>query len=217
MILDAARHRRALHASSMLTASARRLHRPDAAMVKPEKVIRVLNEAGVRFVVMGTHGITGYRGEPRATQDVDILVPQREHARAVEAVQAAFPRLEVEEQPVVTRFRDPKTEFVVIDLMRPATPLLKLAYKQSVAVGDEYRIPNLEMALASKYAAMISPVRPLGKKYTDAGDFVEIVQHNYDKIRLKKLRKLAEGIYEGPGDEIVKHVEDARAGRTLDI
>ena len=29
-------------------------------MVTPEDVIAVLNEAGVRFVLMGTHGISGW-------------------------------------------------------------------------------------------------------------------------------------------------------------
>jgi hypothetical protein len=73
------------------------------------------------------------------------------------------------------------------------------------------------MALATKYAAMVFPNRPIGRKYTDAGDFVEIVQHNYDEIDRRKLRRFGELVYPGGGSELLRFVEDAKAGRKLQI
>jgi hypothetical protein len=217
MIAQAERHLAALRTSSMLTDSYRRMYRPDAAMVRPEKVIRVLKQAQVKFVVMGTHGITGYRGEPRATQDIDLLIRRQDHRKAVEAIRKAYPKLTSREEAVVTRFIDPATGNVVIDLMKPYMDLYKLVFRNTVSVSDRYLIPNLEMALAAKYAAMISPNRALGKKYTDAGDFVEIVQHNHERIDLGKLKKLGEEVYRGGGSELLQYVAAAKEGRTLKI
>ncbi len=217
MILKTARHREALRTSGMLTQWQRRMYWPDAAVVKPEKLIQVLNKAKVRFVVMGTHGIGGYRDEPRATQDVDLLIRSRDHRKAVAAVRQAFPKLGVSDQPAVTRFTDPTTGRVVIDLMRPFDALYRLVFRNAVAVGGAYWIPNLEMALASKFAAMISPNRPPDKKHLDAGDFINMVRHNRDDIHSKKLWKLAELVYMGGGDDVLGCVEDAKAGRTLQV
>jgi len=81
-----ARHKVALGKSSQLTAIFRRMYKPQAPMVTPEVVIKVLNKAKVKFVLMGTHGIGGWRSEPRATQDVDVLISKSHHRKAVAAV-----------------------------------------------------------------------------------------------------------------------------------
>src|SRR6516225_5621358 len=77
------RHRIALTKSSQLTTIFRRMYKPKAAMITPEAVIKILNKAKVKFVLMGTHGIGGWRSEPRATQDVDVLILKSHHRKAV--------------------------------------------------------------------------------------------------------------------------------------
>src|SRR5437016_789084 len=134
MILDAAKHLQALRTSSMLTDSFRRMYQRTAVMVRPEKVIRVLKAAGVRFVVMGTHGVSGYRKEARATQDVDVLVRRTDHKKAVAALSEAYAKLQVRETPVVTRFIDPSTDEPVIDIMKPYTRHLQLVFRHCVPV-----------------------------------------------------------------------------------
>jgi hypothetical protein len=64
---------------------------------------------------------------------------------------------------------------------------------------------------------MISPNRSPEKKHTDASDFISIVRNSYDDIDLNKLRKFGEVVYKGGGSEIVQYVEDAKAGRTLQV
>jgi hypothetical protein len=217
MITDAAKHLEALHVGSTLTEWFRREFRPKAVMVRPERVFRALRDANVRFVVMGTHGINGYRDQARATQDVDILVRPTDHARAIEVVHKAYRKLEVDDTAVVTRFLDPTTGKVVIDLMKPKANLLLEAFKYCVAVGDSHRIPDLEMAIASKYAAMISPNRSNDRKHIDAGDFLNMLRQNENKLDRKKLKRLGDLVYKGGGEELLQYVEDGLAGKTLQI
>ena len=208
-------HGEALRISSEITRTLRRMYWPETSMVGPADVISVLNEAGVRFMLMGNYGISGWRGEARATEDVDILVRTRDHRKAVQAIHEAFPPLQMADFPVVTRFLDPVREIPLIDLMKPNQPLFKVAFRQAVLDTEGYLIPNLEFALACKFAAMVSPNRKEQKKYLDAADFMSIVEKNASAIRLNRLRRLGERVYPGGGTEIIQLVEDAKAGRRL--
>lgn len=208
-------HGEALRKSTEITRTLRRMYWPEISMVAPADIIPVLNDAGVRFILMGNYGITGWRGEVRATEDVDILVRTRDHRKAVRTIQGAFPRLQVMDNPVVTRFLDPVTKTPLIDLMKPNQPLFKIAFRQAVRDAEGYLVPNLEFALACKFAAMVSPNRQERKKYLDAADFMSIVEKNASAIRLDRLRRLGERVYPGGGAEILQLVEDAKAGRRL--
>jgi hypothetical protein len=188
---------------------------PEMTMIGPTDVMDVLNEAGVRFMLMGNYGMTGWRGEPRATVDVDVLARQRDRSKAERAVRDAFPRLGVVDSTGATRFLDPAIGKPLIDLMNPTQPLFKVAFRQTVLVEGDYRIPNLELALACKYAAMMAPDRPNYRKFLDAADFISMVDHNPSTIRQARLRQLGEKVYQGGGAEVLQMVEDARAGRRL--
>jgi hypothetical protein len=193
----------------------RDMYWPEATMIKPEEIIRLLNKAKVRFVLMGTYGINGYRYQTRATQDVDILVWAKDHDKAVAILRASYPRLKFEDFPVVNRFLDPKTGKPLIDVMKPENESLQAAFKYSVWVGKSHLIPDLEMALVSKFAAMVSPNRILSKKLLDGADFADMVETNLSKIDLRKLRRLGEKVYKGGGQEIIQLVDDIKAGRPL--
>ncbi len=73
------------------------------------------------------------------------------------------------------------------------------------------------MILVCKYAAMISLSRPDDKKHTDIGDFINMVRTNRESIDLNKLGELGEIVYTGGGAEVVKYVEDIKAGRSLRV
>ena len=64
-------------------------------MIPPGEVIRVLREAGVRFVLSGAYALNVWTDAPRATVDVDVLIASGDHAAAA-AIQTAFPRLDIE-------------------------------------------------------------------------------------------------------------------------
>ena len=211
------RHRVALAKSSQLTAIFRHMYKPQAAMITPEAVIKVLNQAKVKFILMGAHGIGGWRSEPRATQHVDVLVRKSHHRKAVAAVKKAFSDLQVQDLPAVTRFLDPLDGKPVIDLMKPGEDFYREVFKDPVRVGKTHLIPNLEAAIASKYAAMISPHRPAEKKHLDAADFVSMVTANYDQVDRDILFSLGEMVKSGGGTEILKRIEDAQAGKSFQI
>ena len=168
-------HARGMRISVALTSDYRQTHRKGAMDIRPQDVIDVLTAAGVKkWVLMGLHGYVGYLPQPRATQDVDVLISQGDRQRAVKAVRQAWPTLVVEELEVVVRFKDPNDCFAdgrpkpVIDLMLPWSRLNEaiLKEKENVLVDPDtqHRIPTVEAALASKYAAIISDFRDREKK-----------------------------------------------------
>ena len=188
-------------------------------LITPGDVIRLLNEAGVRFLLVGAHGLSGWTQKPRATEDVDILVGTRSHKKAARLLQGAYPHLTIEDHEVVTRFRDPATGRVVIDVMKANQPLYRDALKHTKHVsseGQSYEIPSLELALAMKFAAMISVTRSDEDKHTDASDFIKIVKANPD-IDFVKLHQLGQLVYNGGGDEVTQKVRQVRAGEKLTL
>jgi hypothetical protein len=187
--------------------------------ITPEKVIDVLNAAGVRFMLAGAHGIGGWMNEGRTTQDVDVLVATRHLRAAVQAVHEAFPRLTINDTPFVTRFAEPTTGKVVLDVMKPNQPLHRVAMRHAHRIETPkrvYHIPTLEFALAMKFAATVSPWRERKRKMQDAVDFAWIVEAN-PVIDLTKLAQLGERVYPGGGREIVEMVRRVRAGERLEL
>jgi hypothetical protein len=185
--------------------------------IAPLDVITVLNGAGINFVLVGAYGLAGWTKKPRATEDVDVVVAARHHKKALKALLAAFPHLEADDHEVVTRLRDRETRDVAVDVMKPNQALYRETFKHAVSIRSgqqEYRIPSLEMALAMKFAPMISLTRDDAKKYMDAHDFIQMVRVNPD-IDLEKLSELGDLVYPGGGQEIVEKVRQVRAGEKL--
>jgi len=210
-------HLRALATSSTLAGFFRDMYRPSATMASPKKIIRLLNEAKVSFVLMGAHGVGGWRRKARSTEDVDVLVAKKDHAKAVRVLRSAFPKFIVEDGVIVTRFKDPITKETRIDLMKPLQKVYQMAFRHTRMIGDSHRVPDLEMALISKFSAMVSPHRQGPRKIQDAADFADILTHNQANVNMAKLVKLANQVYSGGEKEIVKLVKDILAGRPIQV
>jgi hypothetical protein len=196
--------------------------------IKPQDVIDVLVSAGIKkWVLMGLHGYVGYLPQPRATQDVDVLIGQSDRKRAVKAVHEAWPMLVVEELEPVVRFKDPADCFndgrpkPVIDLMMAWSNLNEaiLKDKELVVVDPQTQhvIPVVEAALASKYAAMISDFRDWEKKQQDSVDFRRIARANYDLVRREILRRLGNLVWDGGGAELEEFLEMAQRDEAFPI
>jgi hypothetical protein len=187
--------------------------------IKPIDVISVLNDAGINFMLVGLHGIVGWLQEPRATQDVDVLVASRHHKKAVKALLGAYSQLSAEDLPVVTRLRDPDTKKVVIDVMKTNQQLYRQALKYSRVIqseGQTFKIPTLELALAMKFAPMVSLHRPEEDKFQDAHDFILMVKSN-PTIDLKILADLGDLVDSEGGKELLEMVRRIRAGEKLQL
>jgi hypothetical protein len=215
--LEGREHWEAVRVGSRLTSNFRRKYQPMATLVTPEAVIRALYRAGIRCVLMGTYGIEGWRSEPRATQDVDVLVAKKDVRKAVTVLRKRYPKLTVADYPVVTRFVEPTTGKGVLDVMKPAQAIYQMVFRHTIPVGKTHRLPTLEMALASKFAAMVSPRRDTAKKLIDAGDFVDVVRYNRATLDVPKLIRLVEKVYSGGGAEVRRLIEDIDAGRMIQI
>src|ERR1700722_3297254 len=173
----------------------------DKRFLSPLDVIRVLNREKISFVLVGAYGLAGWRTQARATEDVDVVVAARQVAKAVRVLTKAFPYLEADDCEVVMRLRDRETKQVAIDVMKPLQPPYHAIFKytKKILAGKEtYRVPTLEMALACKFAPMISLMRMDEKKLQDAADFINIVKKNAD-IDLEILEKLGKIVYTGGG------------------
>src|SRR4029077_13239672 len=115
------------------------------------------------------------------TQDVDVIVASRHEKKAVKALLEAFPQLQADDMPVVIRLRDRETKRVAIDVMKTNQQLFRQALKHTRTIhveGHTYKIPSLEMALAMKFAPMVSIYRADIEKYQDAHDFGQMVLNN---------------------------------------
>jgi hypothetical protein len=219
-------HAYAIRASTRLTSYAKRHQRKDAMDITPQDVIDVLNSAGVKdWVLMGLHGYVGYMPNPRATQDVDIMVSSSGRARAKKAIATRWPELLIRELSHVTRFLDPSDldseehPKPVVDLMHPWSPFQELILKEYVIVDAEtqHRLPTVEAALVSKYAAMLSPHRDRDKKEQDAVDFRRVARANRNRIRPDDLHRLASLVWEGGADEIDRFVQIALSDEPFPI
>jgi hypothetical protein len=199
----------------MLSESFRRMHNAKAMKIEPKDVIKILNLAEVKFVLMGVHGIGPWMVEPRATREVDVLVQKSHHRKAVRAIRAAFPKLQIQDYPAVTRFLDPADNQVAIDLMKPVEEHHQEALKNTVPSGTTHRFPTLEIALACKLAAMTSPNRSERKKLLDMADFMAMVEPHYEDIDRGVLFSFGEMVRNGGGPEILRLIDDIQAGRPI--
>jgi hypothetical protein len=190
------------------------------------QVLRTLTQKKIPFVLTGAHGIGGWTGRPRSTHDVDILVKGgRNHARAVTALKALYPQLEVRDFAGVTAFFIPGERESVLDVTYPhradlEETLAHPVWTENKEQGLRYRVPTLEAALANKYGAMVTPTRDLKKRSQDAVDFAWMVDHSLDEgqqpIDLEKLAGLGEKVWPGGGGkEILDMVDQVKAGRSI--
>jgi hypothetical protein len=206
-----------------LSALYRRMHR-SMSPVQPDfrQIITTLQAKKIRFVLTGAHGISTWTGRPRSTHDVDVLVKGgRNHARAVKALRALYPEMEVRNFTGLTAFFVPGERESVIDVIFPHRADIEVTLQTAVLIekeGLEYRIPALEAALANKYGAMNNLLRDPGKRTIDAADFYFMVRHSLDAgrepIDLEQLSALGEMVWPGGGGaEILGLVEQAKAGQ----
>lgn len=211
----------AVRESAYLSELFRRRHRMPGIVIEFDKIIDALLAKKIPFVLTGAHGISTWTGRPRSTHDVDILVKTgRNYARAVKAIQALYPQLEMRVLTGVSAFFVPGEFESVIDVTYPHRHDIGETLATAIWIDDKgrrYRVPALEAALANKYGATLTPTRDAGKRGQDMVDFYAMVKHSLDEgrtpIDMVRLAELGELVWPGVGGaEIVRFVELAKAG-----
>ncbi|MFO0841202.1 MAG: hypothetical protein U0797_02240 [Gemmataceae bacterium] len=205
-----------VHGSSLTTSSwLSSLYVQD--QIPPLDVIAVLEAAKIKYVLVGAHGLGGWTRQPRATQDVDVIVAARQVRKAVRALQEAYPALEAKEFDVVVRLGHAETGTFLIDIIKPVEKVMRAALQNRTEARSgkrAYFVPTLEMALTLKFAPMISLTRTQAKKHFDVGDFINMIEAN-SNIDEAKLAELGDLVYNGGGKEIVEKVGQVRRGEKL--
>jgi hypothetical protein len=216
----------AVRECAFLSALYRSRHRMADIVIDFEKILAALQVKKIPFVLTGAHGIATWTGRPRSTHDIDILVKSgRNYTRAVKAMQALYPQLELRLLAGVAAFFMPGETQSVIDVTYPHR--LDIAQTLETAIwiddkGKRYRIPALEAALANKYGAMLALSRDFLKRAQDGVDFATMVKHSMDAgrdpIDLERLAELGELVWPGGGGaEILRLVEEAKAGKVPNL
>ena len=184
--------------------------------LSPIDVARVLNAGNVRWMLIGAHAINIFTGRPRATQDVDIVTDAPVKARAV--LERAFPKFEVEDHPVVLRFKLAGEE--VLDVIKASSDRLfrrVVRMSKPVVVQDvTLYVPVLAAALAMTFGSMVSGTRRARDRHQDARDFIAVAELAV-QVDEELLTELGELVYAGGGKELLKIYMDARAGRPLEL
>lgn len=209
-------HRAAWETTRSLGRAFAKMYPQTGLMIDPLEVVEVLKQSGVRFVLMGAHGIGGWMNQARATRDVDVVVRKADHKKALKAVRQKFPELVVDEHAVVSRLLGPQTGEPLIDLMRPAN-LFAHVFDNSMLTDAGHHVPSAEMAIASKFSAIVSRNRPEEKLHLDASDFIQMVKRNHERLDRDRLRQLGDAASAGGGAELSQRVDDVLAGRRLKI
>src|SRR5262245_65164507 len=88
-------------------------------VISPLDIIKLLNANRISFVLVGAHGLAGWLKEPRATQDVDLVVADKHLKKTTRLLLAAYPQLKPQAFEVVIRLKDRDTDVTLIDLMKP--------------------------------------------------------------------------------------------------
>ncbi len=209
-------HAYGLHKSAFLTSDYRKRTGRGCVDVTPHEVIDCLVQAKIKnWLLMGLHGMVGYLPMPRATQDVDVMVPFSQKQKAAKAIAATWPMLTRVDLPQVVRFID-ATDLdtdgngkPVIDLMLPwgkfQETILQKHFVIDEATGSRY--PTVEAVLTSKYAALVSPHRSRDKKEQDVADFRRVVNANHESIDHNILLALGNEVWEKGGSELVRFVQ----------
>ncbi len=222
----AAGHANGIHTSTRLTTYYRQTHRKQAMDVTPQQVIDCLVAADIKnWVLMGLHGYVGYLPMPRATQDVDVMVPYSQKAGAAKAIATRWPTLECRELSQVVRFFDPGDLDAdgkpkpVIDIMLPWSQFQKTILLDHVIIdaATGHRIPTVEAAIVSKYAALVSPHRDWDKKEQDAVDLRRIIKANTNELDRERLSELASQVWENGHSDILQFCELALADKPFPV
>ncbi len=209
-------HLQGIDVATHITYHFRETWRPQSMKITPQQVIEAIVTAGVKeWVLMGLYGYVGYLSQPRATQDVDVLVARDERDTAVAAILQRWPMLQVRDSPIVVRFVDPgethggQEPQVVIDIMLPNDDCQLSILSDCVIVDPNtgHRIPTREAAMAAKYSALVSPYREWVKKAYDAGDLRSIILTNQQSIDRNEAHRLGELIFPGGGDELLEFIQ----------
>lgn len=161
------------------------------------RVIATFDELGVRWCLIGAHAIGEYT-EPRATEDVDLLVDDRRMPKLLSLLGDRLGPLDVDDIGAAVRLRA-----LQIDLVRAsANSVFRTALAEATTI-DAWRIPTREALLVMKFMAATSPFRGLDRRRQDIIDLVRLYRAiDPDDLDRPTISRLAGMMYGGADAEL---------------
>ena len=145
---------------------------------QPALVAKLLNAAGIDFVIIGAHALGVHTKEPRATADVDVVV--MDVPLAVQALRAIRPKTKIVDlgADIGTRIATRQGRELV-DVLYPTGGVRGQLFSNRIRVtldGEPASIPSLTAMLALKWVVMFSPVRRPIEQMQDQIDFIRLFE-----------------------------------------
>lgn len=167
------------------------------SQVEISRVVEVFESNKAKWVLVGAHAVNVLT-EPRTTADHDFIVDARKLKAIVRNLTAAFGALDVADIGVALRLTA-----IDVDLIRSTGhPLYQEALRSAQIVG-EWKVPRVEVLIALKFLAAISPYRSRGKKIRDISDIGELFEHlGSENIDCEAAARLGELAYPGGEREL---------------
>ena len=183
-------------------------------------VVKTLDRARIRFLLVGVLGTAGWVRDPRACQYVDVLISPRRLATAIDRMQRTFGGMVVAESEGFVELTQVTSGVIpAIRIHVSDHPPHEVAIRNSIATAlprCRFRVPNLELAIARTFGSMMRRPWSDADKYQDAHDFLCMVKRN-SEFDMDRLRELAEAHSKGLGSKIVRKVNGVRAGKRFEI
>ena len=145
---------------------------------QPAQVAKLLNAAGIDFVIIGAHALGVHTKEPRATADVDVVVS--DVPEAVKALRNIRPNTKVLDLGDAVGKRIATAKGIeLVDILLPTGGVRGELFKNRIKItldGQSASIPTLSAMLALKWLAMFSSSRKGSKQIIDRGDFIQLIE-----------------------------------------
>jgi hypothetical protein len=195
---------------------------PDDIMADNEKTLADLLAA--LATVHATHALigglaAGVYGKPRATVDVDLLIPERAAAKVHAELARRGHRIELG-QGMMRAYRGRSREPVAGLVWREANPVLEAAAAHTTAatvLGLPVRLVKRGAFVALEYHAAISPQRGYSDKHQDVTDIMRVLDKKFGAADEELAVRIAELSYPGAGRDLAALLDDIRHQRPVRV
>lgn len=189
------------------------------SVINPLEIIKLFEDKGLNYVLVGGHMLAYYTNNPRATVDVDFIIAEADFNKARKIITANYSKLRQNDKTHHVTFdciHSKDSEAERIDLIKDGFPLFKQVLKALSKKSGKLKIPNIEAAIVLKFAASISPNRAEDDKLIDQADLINLIKTKA-KLNEKTLVLLAECIYTGGGNELLQVINDIKQGNAISL
>jgi hypothetical protein len=186
-----------------------------ASDIPPLDIAKILNRMKVFYVFVGGVIVGCWTGDPRATEDVDLILGKGAPVRRIVAAISKIRKdLKSTIYPSVIRFegKSPTGQRNLIDLIRPYDGVYSHAEEYFVDItvqGVPVRIPTPEMLVVMKFAAATSLTRAPLKQAQDMIDLKTVVLAQ-PTLDLVIVRRIANFIGPTLGAKLIRLIKRTR-------